>query len=78
MDDTQGKAEAELMRRCGEGREAEAFDTLADPYREPLRRYLRGLVEGGDPATADDLLRETLLRLWTHTRTYDGREPVKA
>jgi len=75
-DDLGTNDDSELMRRCATDRDEAAFDVLAERYREPLRRYLRGLV--GDFATADDVLQETLLRLWTHAGSFDGRGPMKA
>lgn len=67
----------DLMRRIARERDASAFDTLSDRYRESLRRFLLSRLDGNS-AIADDLLQETLLRLWTRAESYDGRGPVKA
>jgi RNA polymerase sigma-70 factor (ECF subfamily) len=66
-----------LLVQIARERDTTAFDALADAYRNGLRRYL--LVQtDGDVASAEDLLQEVLLRLWTRADTWDGRGSVKA
>ena len=67
----------QLLQKISDHRDAEAFDALSDLFREPLRRFL-SVQTNGDNAAADDLLQETLLRLWMRADSYDGRGPVKA
>lgn len=57
-------------------RDAEAFEVLAARYREALRRYLVGIAR--QPEVAEDLLQETLLRVWTRAEQWEGRGSVKA
>jgi RNA polymerase sigma-70 factor (ECF subfamily) len=52
-------------------RDAGAFEELCARYREPLRRHLLRMLRDAD--TAEDLLQETLLRVWTHAGQWDGR-----
>lgn len=52
-------------------RDADAFETLAARYREALTRHLRGIVR--EAGAAEDLLQETLLRLWMRAEQWDGR-----
>jgi RNA polymerase sigma-70 factor, ECF subfamily len=76
---TEGETETHraLIRRVAGERDAEAFDALTDALREPLRRFLLSRLHG-DAAATEDVLQETLLRLWTRADGYDGRGPVKA
>ena len=53
----------------------DAFEKLAQDLSAPLLRYLRRLL--GDPAAADDLLQETLLRMAKGLHTYTGRASIK-
>jgi RNA polymerase sigma-70 factor (ECF subfamily) len=57
-------------------RDEAAFETLTSRYRGPLLRHLISTVRDG--AAADDLLQETLLRVWTRADQWDGRGAVKA
>ena len=65
----------ELMQRVCE-RDADAFEALTEKYRALLYRHLVSLLR--DSAAADDLLQETLLRVWTRAEQWDGRGPFKA
>ena len=67
----------QLLQKIAGERDAQAFDALCERHREPLHRFLVGQT-GSDSAGADDLLQETLLRLWLKADSYDGRGPVKA
>ena len=75
--ETTATHDRDLMRRIARERDSDAFDILADRYREPLRRFLLSRLNN-DAATTDDLLQETLLRLWTRAYSYSGHGPVKA
>src|SRR6266700_97427 len=61
--------DANLMELI-KARDEEAFDVLTDRYLEPLRRHLMSTVR--DSATAEDLLQELLLRIWTRADQWDG------
>ena len=61
---------------CIRQRDADAFETLAARYREPLRRHLLGIAR--DPAAAEDLLQEVLLRVWMRAEQWDGRGEARA
>jgi len=52
-----------------------SFENVAAELSGPLRRYLGRLV--GDPATADDLLQETLLKIARARPGFEGRSTVK-
>ena len=52
-----------------------AFEDVAEELSGPLRRYLQRLA--GDPATADDLLQETLLKIARGLPGFEGRSSVK-
>ncbi len=54
---------------------APAFDTLAREYSPLLRRFLQRQV--GDPATAEDLLQETMLRVARGLAGFAGRASPK-
>jgi RNA polymerase sigma-70 factor (ECF subfamily) len=51
------------------------FDTLAREYSPLLRRFLQRQI--GNPATAEDLLQETLLRVARGLAGFAGRASVK-
>lgn len=48
-----------------------AFAELVRLHQSPLRQFLRRLV-GDDPALADDLAQETLLKAWRHIASFRG------
>lgn len=52
-----------------------SFEDVAETLSGPLRRYLERMV--GNPATADDLLQETLLRIARGLPNFEGRSSVK-
>jgi len=52
-----------------------SFEDLADELSGPLRWYFVRLV--GEPATADDLLQETLLKIARGLPRFEGRSSVK-
>jgi RNA polymerase sigma-70 factor (ECF subfamily) len=53
-----------------------AFEALCQRYSEPLRRHLLRMLR--DAAAAEDLLQETLLRMWTHAAQWGGRGAPQA
>jgi RNA polymerase sigma-70 factor (ECF subfamily) len=53
-----------------------AFEQLCAVYREPLLRHLVRMVRA--PEVAEDLLQDTLLRIWTHADQWDGRGVLRA
>jgi RNA polymerase sigma-70 factor, ECF subfamily len=57
-------------------RDASAFEALCERYGSPLRRHLLRMLRDAD--AADDLLQETLLRVWTHAGQWDGRGAPRA
>jgi RNA polymerase sigma-70 factor (ECF subfamily) len=52
-------------------RDAGAFEELCARHGEPLRRHLLRMLRDAD--AAEDLLQETLLRVWTHASQWDDR-----
>jgi RNA polymerase sigma-70 factor (ECF subfamily) len=60
----------ELLARMA-GHDEAAFELLCARYGEPLRRHLARITRASD--SADDLLQDTLLRIWTHAAQWDGR-----
>jgi RNA polymerase sigma-70 factor (ECF subfamily) len=52
-----------------------SFDDVAQALSGPLQRYLERMVK--DPATADDLLQETLLRIARGLPGFEGRSNIK-
>jgi RNA polymerase sigma-70 factor (ECF subfamily) len=59
----------ELIQRIRR-RDSGAFDEAVARYGDEIRRKLYGIVR--DAATADDLLQEVFLRLWTRAEQYAG------
>ena len=68
QDDTPDEA---LMARTAAGDRA-AFDTLAARYLLRLRRAAARVL--GDPAAAEDVAQDALLRAWTRAGSYDPRQ----
>jgi RNA polymerase sigma-70 factor (ECF subfamily) len=64
----------ELIGRIRQGDEA-AFEQLAGRHASSLRRHLVAMVR--DPAAAEDLLQEALLRLWTRAEQWEGSGSVR-
>ena len=65
----------ELMHRARE-RDTGAFEALCARYSAPLRGHLLRMLR--DSEAAEDVLQETLLRLWTHAGQWDGRGAPRA
>lgn len=76
ISDRTEQADRAWLCAIAEKRDEHAFDALTAVYRESLRRFL--VTQTGDAAAAEDLLQETLLRVWTRAELFDGRGPVKA
>jgi RNA polymerase sigma-70 factor (ECF subfamily) len=64
-----------LMERVCK-RDARAFEALFERYGELIRRHLARITR--DDATAQDLVQEVFLRVWTRAAQWDGRGPFKA
>ncbi len=70
-----GQSDNELLERLRTG-DADAFEQLFSRHREMIRRHLLRIVRNGD--TADDLVQETFVRVWTHAEQWDARGAGKA
>ena len=57
----------ELIRLAAQG-DSDAFDVIYLRYKPKLAKFIRGFVQ--DDSTADDLLQETFLRVYSHTEQY--------
>jgi RNA polymerase sigma-70 factor (ECF subfamily) len=68
-------SDQELMVQVRTG-DANAFEALCDRYTPLLRRHLLRMLRDVD--AAEDLLQETLLRVWTHAAQWDGRGTLRA
>ena len=68
-------SDRKLLEQVQQGDE-DGFETLHGRYADHLHRYLLRLVH--DPAAADDLLQETLLRLWSRAAQWTGAGTVKS
>jgi RNA polymerase sigma-70 factor (ECF subfamily) len=63
-------SDQDLVQRILE-RDAHAFEAIFERYAETIRRHLARLVE--NDASAQDLVQETFLRVWTRAEQWDGR-----
>jgi RNA polymerase sigma-70 factor (ECF subfamily) len=63
-------SDQDLVQRILE-RDAHAFEAIFECYAETIRRHLARLVE--NDASAQDLVQETFLRVWTRAEQWDGR-----
>jgi len=68
-------SDQELMAQVCAG-DVSAFEALCGRYSPLLRRHLLRMLRDAD--TADDMLQETLLRVWTHAAQWDGRGTPRA
>jgi len=59
----------QLMEQI-QARDEDAFETLTSRHQELLRRHLMSTVR--DAETAQDLLQELFLRVWTRAEQWDG------
>ena len=69
MDDPESVRERRLIERC-RGGDADAFADLIRPWQRRLIGYLARMCGA---TQADDLLQETLIRLWRGLPAYDDR-----
>ena len=67
--------EQELLAQVA-ARDEAAFEQLCALYQASLRRHLARIVRS--PEAAEDLLQDTLLRVWTHAGQWDGRGRPRA
>lgn len=65
----------EIARRIRRG-DTRAFDAFYDRYAGPLHGYLAGMT--GDPAGAEDLVQEAMLRVFRHIERYEERGTFRA
>jgi RNA polymerase sigma factor (sigma-70 family) len=71
MEGTESPHERALIERF-RGGDADAFADLVRPWHRRLAGYLARMC--GDAAHADDLLQETLIRVWRGLHSYDDRK----
>jgi RNA polymerase sigma-70 factor (ECF subfamily) len=71
MEGADSLRERALIERFRDG-DADAFADLVRPWYRRLLGYLARLC--GDAALADDLLQETLIRVWRGLKSYDDRK----
>ncbi len=78
-DDDLACGDASLAYRI-QARDEAAFELLFERYGEALARHLGGMVRGGTAAddTAQDLVQETFLRVWTRAEQWNGQGSFKA
>src|SRR5262249_45263752 len=69
------RSDDDLARGLRRG-DREAFAAFFDRYSGPLLGYLAGMV--GDPALAEDLVQETMLRVFRNIERYRERGMFKA
>ena len=65
----------ELLERIRD-HDGAAFDEIFERYKALVRRHLMGIVHDED--SAEDLIQEVFLRVWTHGGQWDGRGPFRA
>lgn len=70
MEETESLRERALIERF-RGGDADAFSDLVRPWRRRLAGYLVRMC--ADAGHADDLLQETLIRVWRGLPSYDDR-----
>jgi RNA polymerase sigma-70 factor, ECF subfamily len=69
------EADRELLARIV-ARDEAAFELLCAQHQAQLRHHLARMV--GAPDAAEDLLQDTLLRIWTYAGQWDGRGTPRA
>jgi len=75
VSDTTGRAtaEAELMRRIGDG-DGRAFRELVDTHGSSVLNFCQRML--GGRAEAEDATQETFLRAWNHASTWTPRAKI--
>ncbi len=68
-------SDGDLLERV-RARDANAFDTLFERYRDAIRRHVARAVRDG--SAADDVVQEVFLRVWTCAEQWNGRGEFKA
>ena len=68
-------SDADLAKRILE-RDAHAFEILLERHQGAIQRHLNRITH--DATTAQDLVQEAFLRVWTRTAQWDGRGSFKA
>jgi RNA polymerase sigma-70 factor (ECF subfamily) len=68
-------SDQDLVKRIT-ARDAEAFEQLYERYETMIHRHVARYVRSD--ATAQDLVQETFLRVWTRGEQWDGRGTFKA
>jgi RNA polymerase sigma-70 factor (ECF subfamily) len=71
MDDMESFRERTLIERF-RGGDSDAFADLVRPWHRRLVGYLARM--SGDPVSADDLVQQTLIRVWRGLPSYDDRK----
>ena len=56
--------------------DADAFANLVEPYRRQIMAHLYRIL--GSFEDAEDMLQETLLRVWKHLDSFEGRSSLRA
>jgi len=69
------RSDRELIARVRQ-RDAAAFDLLFRRYQKAIRRHLAGIVR--DRSSAEDLLQEVFLRVWTRAGQWRGQGTARA
>lgn len=71
MENVDGIHDRDLIERFRQG-DADAFADLVRPYHRRLSTYLARM--SGDRGHAEDLVQETLVRVWKGLESYDDRK----
>src|SRR5512141_2834930 len=72
-------ADSEAMLRI-QAHDERAFELLFERYRDPLSRYVCGIVRGevDTQAIAQDLVQESFLRVWMRAEQWNGQGSPKS
>ncbi len=72
--DSHRMPDSDLIRQV-QAQQAGAFDLLFERHASAIRRHLLHIVR--DDHTAEDLLQEVFLRVWTHAEQWNGQGAFK-
>jgi RNA polymerase sigma-70 factor (ECF subfamily) len=75
MQQKTSESDEELVKRTIE-RDAHAFEILFDRYTDMLHRHVTSILH--DEMTANDVVQETFVRVWTRAGQWRGTGPFKA